>query len=91
MASVKVACVCSHKREAPRDKLVASRSEWRSFSHKREAPRDKLVASRSEWRSFSHKREAPRGKLVASRKANSSLHDQCAQGCLSSWMRLGNI
>jgi len=35
----------SGKRETPRDKLVASLDNGRSFSGKRENPRDKLVAS----------------------------------------------
>src|SRR5262249_25167144 len=114
----------SHKRETPRDKLVASRfqrpagvaasvrlhetSSWRrefsdrQSSRKGETPGDKLVASRfqrpagvaasvrlhetSSWRL-----EADINSICVADKANSSPHDQCAQGRLSSRMRLGNI
>src|SRR5262249_59360239 len=71
----------SRKREPPRDKLVASR-----FQRPAGVAANVRFHETSSWRL-----EADINSICVADKANSSPHDQCAQGRLSSRMRLGNI
>src|SRR5215510_211569 len=71
----------SHKRETPRDKLVASR-----FQRPAGVAASVRLHETSSWRP-----EADINSICVADKANSSPHDQCAQGRLSSRMSLGNI
>src|SRR5262249_530220 len=72
---------CSHKRETPRNKLVESR-----FQRPAGVAASVRLHETSSWRP-----EADINSICVADKANSSPHDQCAQGRLSSRMSLGNI